>query len=354
MDGTITEAIDQYDDLDENVEKHEVLNPRLYDDDKKLKDDVREHILEIVNAFVEELEQDGINILINDILIIGSNANYNYTEDSDLDVHIMADTDALKCPDNLYPAIYNAYRSLFNKKFDITLYGTPVELFVETGDMPTASNGIYSVKNNEWVKEPKHDAIPDIDKQALGDKVEKWKERADKIILETKDDKADPQVVYDEIDKYIEDLYELRKNGLKDGDEYSIDNLTFKEIRSMNILDDLKALKDKMTSKTLSLESLKEELKEKFRNQCRINIARVTGEQPIVQSNGYFFIYNVKESDVDGMIVALQRQAFVKYARKGAHGKYDFSHVLPNKLPTRLFTVEGKIKDQPDDEDEDK
>jgi hypothetical protein len=63
LDGTITEAMDQYDDLDENVEKHEVLNPRLYGDDKKLKDDVREHILEIVNAFVEELEQDGINIL---------------------------------------------------------------------------------------------------------------------------------------------------------------------------------------------------------------------------------------------------------------------------------------------------
>ena len=44
------------------------------------------------------------------------------------------DTDSLECPDDLYPLLYSAYRSLFNKKYNIDFYGIPVEIYIETSD----------------------------------------------------------------------------------------------------------------------------------------------------------------------------------------------------------------------------
>ena len=118
----------------EAVEKHDTLNPKLWDEDNNLKPEVREKILEIVKEFTDTLEEDEIKFKIKDIVLVGSNCSYNYNEMSDLDIHIRMDTKSLECPDNLYPLLYSAYRSLFNKKFDIDFYGIPVELYIETDD----------------------------------------------------------------------------------------------------------------------------------------------------------------------------------------------------------------------------
>lgn len=62
--------------------------------------------------FIKELAVDDIKFNLADVRIVGSNCSYNYTDQSDLDVHIVADTSDLECPDNLYPSLYNAYKSL--------------------------------------------------------------------------------------------------------------------------------------------------------------------------------------------------------------------------------------------------
>ena len=123
-----------YEALKEDIEKHDTLNPKLFDENGKLKSEVREKILEIVKEFTDGLKEDGIKINVKDIKLVGSNVSYNYTKDSDLDVHIVADTDSLECPDDLYPLLYSAYRSLWNNKMDIEFYGIPVELYIETSD----------------------------------------------------------------------------------------------------------------------------------------------------------------------------------------------------------------------------
>ena len=63
-----------------------------------------------------------------------------------------------------------------------------------------------------------------------------------------------------DIDNLIEDVYNLRKEGMEEDGEYSIKNLIFKEFRNLGYLDNLKELRKKEISKELSLESLKEEL----------------------------------------------------------------------------------------------
>lgn len=61
-----------------------------------------------------------------------------------------------------------------------------------------------------------------------------------------------------EIDKFIEELYDLRKTSIATDGEYGIGNLVFKELRNRGCLDKLKDLKHEIASKELSLENLHE------------------------------------------------------------------------------------------------
>ena len=125
----ITESLNE--NLNEDIEKHDTLNPLLWNEDETLKEEVHNKIIEIANDFIDNLKQDGIKFDLKDIRIVGSNCSYNYTKDSDLDVHLIADSSSLNCPDELYPLLYSSYRSIFNKNLDIDFYGIPVEIYVE-------------------------------------------------------------------------------------------------------------------------------------------------------------------------------------------------------------------------------
>jgi hypothetical protein len=234
--------------LIETIEKHAELNPKLFDGNK-LKPEVRQKILEIVDEFVDDLTSDEVDFNIEDIILIGSNVSYNYTKDSDLDIHLVANTKSLNCPDNIINALYSAYRSLFNRKFDIDFYGIPVEIYVETEDSARVSNGVYSVKDNDWIKEPELTDIPELDQEAFDKLYQEWEAKCKDLIKEIEacnlEDEAD-------IVTMIEEIYELRKSGISEG-EYSIQNLVFKELRNNKFLDDLKEYKDELIAKRLSL-----------------------------------------------------------------------------------------------------
>lgn len=169
--------------LEEDIEKHDELNPKLFNGDK-LKQEVVDKINEIVDVFLESLAEDDIKIKVDDIILVGSNVSYNYTKDSDLDIHIIADVTQLDCPDNLYPLLYGAYKSLFNKKMNINFYDIPVEVYVETDDTPLRSNGIYSVKDNNWIKKPDQESIPEIDYDEINELVQPYEDRFNEIVNE--------------------------------------------------------------------------------------------------------------------------------------------------------------------------
>ena len=62
----------------------------------------------------------------------------------------------------------------------------------------------------------------------------------------------------EQIDNLIEDIYNLRKEGMERSGEYDLFNLIFKEFRNLGYLDNLKELRKKEISKDLSLEQLNE------------------------------------------------------------------------------------------------
>lgn len=112
-----------------------------------LKSVVREAILAYVKQFTDSLAEDGLECPVKDIILLGSNANYNYTKDSDLDIHILLEQSQLD--NDLYPKLFDAYRRLFMKKYSVQFFGIPVELYIEEAGLPAVSSGIYSVLNDD-------------------------------------------------------------------------------------------------------------------------------------------------------------------------------------------------------------
>ena len=333
---SLTEEVNE---LEEAIEKHDELNPALFNQDATLKPEVKEKINEIVEEFLKDFIEIEVELTVQDIILTGSNASYNYTKDSDLDIHIIADTSKIEDTLNLHKVIYNTYKSAFNKKFEIELNKVPVEIYVETQDTPLVSNGIYSVMNDEWVKEPTKDDIPEVDQEAIDKAFKPWEKRykalVDKITDETEDES--------ELDKFIDKLYELRQKGLAEEGEYSIGNLVFKEVRNNGYLDNLKELRHKVIAQRLSLHEDFRRLTEKERRDYYNKISRLTNYQPIIQINGLFEIYNVKEVDLQIVLSNLRRQTEVEYVQQSAE-KFDFSRLNYSGIPAKLYKIVGKLR----------
>ena len=147
---------------------------------------------------------------------------------------------------------------------------------------------------------------------------------------------------FEEYKNNIEDIYEqLRKKGIAKG-EYSIENLAFKELRNKGYLEKLKDYRDVLISKRLSLT---ERLSRQMRDYATTQIAQAAGTQPIIQENGYFFVYNLKASDVNSIVRKLQKLPCVAEVSASESGKYDFSKIAISQLPSKYFNIRGKLSD---------
>ena len=215
------------------------LNPKLWED-KKLKRDVREAIIDIVSEFMDNLI---IPVEILDVRVVGSNASYNYTEHSDLDVHIISNLELVGSPTEIVQALYNSERSNFNRTHNIKIKGIDVELYVEDVNSSVTSNGIYSVIDDIWIKEPQmvKERSVKIDKKELRDLV-----NSVKSVLADGDS--------NDIKDCINMLYLMRKDSIATDGEYGVGNLLFKEIRNRGLLSALKDKYNEMISDELTLE----------------------------------------------------------------------------------------------------
>lgn len=248
--------------IEESIEKHETLNPELFDEDT-LKPEVEDKIEDIAFKFKTNLENDGVKLDIKDIYLVGSNASYNYTKDSDIDIHIIAN-EAFDCDEHYLPIIYNAYKSLFNDKYDFKLNGYDTEIYVEDeSKLSNVSNGVYSILKDEWIKVPDKDSIPNFEehREDFEKEFTKWENKYFDFMSRFEHPldedfnhrKEVTNPIIDEVDAFIDDLYIMRQRSIQQEGEYGTGNLVFKEFRNLGYLDTLKKLKIKEEEKELSL-----------------------------------------------------------------------------------------------------
>ena len=121
---------------------HNELNPQLWTSDQTMSDNVRYGFLKIANAFYEFLE---IDTHIIDIVLIGSNANYNWTDNSDIDIHVVVNY--LEIGSNLFLVenYLRAKKSIWSSKYPLKYKGMDIELYAQDSNQDLhGSVGIFS------------------------------------------------------------------------------------------------------------------------------------------------------------------------------------------------------------------
>lgn len=222
----------------------ETLNPKVWEnpDDPskaKMKPKVRKGLLRIAEEFIDYLGED---IFIEDIILTGSLSNYNWSEYSDFDLHVLVDMKHYENQSELYKELFNLKKQIFNDKHDIRIFGYDVELYAQDTEEKHYSSGVYSILNDEWVSEPEK-MESKIDKEILKNKIENWTEKIDTAIDEDKD----LQTLKDKIKDY-------RKSGLEKNGELSYENLVFKFLRRSGYIEKLFDEINKDVDKELSIE----------------------------------------------------------------------------------------------------
>jgi hypothetical protein len=231
----------------------DILCPNIFkrtDKSYKMRDDVKKRLLEISDNFIDSL---GVEFFIHDIVLTGSLSNYNWSEYSDVDLHIIIDYSDIKNNDgsetfmNIIKEFFDAKKNIWNEKHDIKIKGFDVELYVQDVNEPHISSGVYSVLNDEWVIEPKKET-PNIDDRKILEKGEEFGKKIDDLINQEKDD-----TVLSKIEELRKKIKKFRQSGLESGGEYSYENLTFKLLRRNGYIEKLLDLKNDITDKKLSI-----------------------------------------------------------------------------------------------------
>ena len=209
---------------------------------------VRERLLEIAYEFIEFL---GVDVIISDVVMTGSLANYNWSKYSDVDLHLIADFGQFSEKElPLYEELFKLKKTLFNDKHNIKIYEYDVELYVQDESEAHFSSGEYSVLFNEWITEPKKENV-EIDTTLIKTKSEHWMKIIDEVIDNSKDKSLESGV--DSINKVKDKLKKYRTAGLEDGGEMSDENLVFKVLRRNGYIQKLFDFQNEYQDKKLSL-----------------------------------------------------------------------------------------------------
>jgi len=212
------------------------LNPKLWNGDR-LKPEVRSQLIKIARAFEEFV---GIELEVTDYTITGSNANYTWTQYSDLDLHLIIPGKAT----DEQRELFSAKKSLWSEQHDITIRGLPVECYVQGEDEPHHSTGVYSVVNDSWLVEPKK-VKPEVDDASIEAKKDAILANIELALLSKDLEKL--RAVKDKITQ-------MRKAGLERAGEWSVENLVFKILRNLGLIDQITDKIRELEDAQLSLE----------------------------------------------------------------------------------------------------
>ena len=212
------------------------LNPKIWNGDE-LDLEVSAKLEQIAEAFVKFI---GIELAVTDYTITGSNANYTWTEHSDLDLHIIVKgtvTDAER-------ELYNAKKALWAEQHTITVKGLPVECYVQGEQEEHHSTGVFSIAKDRWLVEPKK-IKPEVDDSAV-------ERKKDSIIHDIETALLSRDL--ERMRRVKERVTEMRRAGLARTGEWSVENLVFKILRNLGLIDQITEKIRELEDAELSLE----------------------------------------------------------------------------------------------------
>ena len=229
-----------------SFETKETLSDQIFEEKKGhfvMRDEIKKRLLEVSNDFIESL---GVEFFIHDVVLTGSLANYNWSQYSDVDLHILIDFEESKYEMDILKEFFDAKKNVWNEKHDIKIKGYDVEVYVQDVNEEHISSGVYSILHNKWIIEPEKEN-PNIDDRKILEKGEEFGKKIDHLTKNPKD------ITIDQLEDLRKKIKEFRQSGLESGGEYSYENLTFKLLRRNGYIQKLLRLKTQLTDKKLSI-----------------------------------------------------------------------------------------------------
>jgi predicted nucleotidyltransferase len=233
------------------------LNPKIWENPEDpskatMVPKVRKALERIAVEFVDDLGED---VFVEDVYLMGSLANFNWSEYSDFDLHVIVDFEKYENQKDLYKELFDLKKKLFNDKHNIKIFGYDVEVYAQGITDESHSDGVYSVMNNEWVHKPKRTS-KDLDMSVLKTKIKSWTDKIDDAI---EDAKSEGNV--ETLKKLKDKLKDYRQSGLDKDGEFSYENLVFKYLRRSGHIGKLFDEKTKIKDKELSIEGQIQEIR---------------------------------------------------------------------------------------------
>ena len=203
---------------------------------------VRKKLLRIANEFFEKFDDILKEKDIVDIQLTGSLANFNYTKLSDLDVHVIVNLDGVD-DDNpqILKSALDGIRFIWNLRHNISIRGYDVELYVQDSKEPHITSGLFSLLNNEWIKNPVFDP-PEIDEKDVDKKFQSIAYEIEQLHTRLVASSVLPhnaKELYKRSTKLKEKIMKMRKEGLSKKGEFSVGNLAFKKLRNEGYIEKL-------------------------------------------------------------------------------------------------------------------
>lgn len=223
-----------------------VLNSKFWNGEE-FDPEIRSKLLKIAHDFYEDLD---VEIPIEDIQLTGSLANYNWTQYSDLDVHVIMDLSLVNEDVDLVKKAFDGLRLVWNQRHPVIIRGHDVELYAQDINQLHLASGLYSLMNGEWIRKPKF-TPPNVDPKDVYRKVEAYGvaiETLKKQLAEATPSEAKDILEY--ASAFKKKISRARDEKLAhEGGEFSVENLVFKEMRNNGMFGDLIDIKAKAYAK---------------------------------------------------------------------------------------------------------
>lgn len=219
------------------------LNPLIWDVRNSLYDPIKKKLISISQDFLDTIEAP---VEIKNIFLTGSLCTYEWTDESDWDLHIIVSIEDGYCDNLTIKDYFDVKSKLYNKEHDIFIKGYPVEVNLKEKEDLLKDKAVYDLQNGKWLVTPVHSEITLNNSEVL----KKTKEMQSII-----DNAIENKVSLEELKEIRDEIKSIRKVGLETDGEFSIGNLVFKNLRHSGYIKNLYDYKASLVDADLSLES---------------------------------------------------------------------------------------------------
>lgn len=225
------------------LQYHEDLNPRLWKNEKLIP-----RVRDKLRLFAETW-RDYCHLTpgaVKDVIITGGNVNYNYTEKSDIDCHIVADFNLIPGDKKFKEEFLIDKKLLWTLTHNVTILGYPVEPYVQNKEQSYPKDqGVYSIRKDKWIQKPTNLHLNFNSDKELLKRVTEYKKMIDSMIRSHSSTEI--------IDQFRDKLRLMRQSSIQDRGEFSLENLVFKELRNDGYIEKLISYSRNSLDQRLSL-----------------------------------------------------------------------------------------------------